>query len=484
MIRNWNPTTLVLILVLLTGLANAEKRRLFILHTNDIHGHIEAYDKGGLSRIASAIKLFRSVFPGQVVLLDGGDTSLGTALSGASFGKPTAELMTHLKYDAITVGNHEFSWGKKKMRALTDGLGAPVLCANLVTQDGSPPPYPAFTMVERNGVKLAIVGLVAPDTYRRVHPEAVEGWEFLPAVQAVRSVLPTLPEDYDALISLNHIGVEEDEKLAQAVPELDLIVGAHSHTPLHQVLYQGKVPIVQAGVYAEYLGILEVLVDTETNTLQVVGYHLQQFDESSPEDPTAHEMVERYAVEMRPVLQEIVANVTEFISLKPVGPTYDTPLGNLISDILRSEAKTDIALYNRGGVRLDMQKGPLTVEAVHKLFPFDDPVVVLEASGAQVRQIMEQGTIDGEGPLSSSGLTATLEKNKVTTIEVDGKPLDLERTYTISTTYFLAGGGDGMATLTQLKKVRQLSYTRDVILSYLKTHKTLAPPETGRLREP
>lgn len=477
-------TSRFLVLILLLTLACpglAEKRELVILHTNDIHGHVEAYDKGGLARIAARIKELRRRYHGKVVLLDGGDTSLGTPLSGHYYGKPTADVMAHLKYDAIAVGNHEFNWGQLRMRALTDAMKTDVLCANLVNTDGSPPPYPSHTVVERNGVRLAVVGMVTPDTYRRAHKESTRGWEFLPTETALRNTLPTIPENVDSLILLTHIGVEADRALARAVPEIDLIVGGHTHVPLHEIVYEADTPIVQAGVYAQYLGVLKLVVDTERNTLEVQDYKLEVMDRSIPVDEETARIVEVYASDLRPLLKKKVAQVTSSVYNKPGPKSFDTPLGNLISDVFRDQAKTDIALYNRGGVRFDMQAGPLTVEDVHKLFPFDDPVMVLQATGNQLEQIVEQGTLDGEGPLSSSGLTAELCEIGVHRIWVGGRPVDPKATYTIATTKFLSGGGDGMTTLAQLKRVRTLPFTRDILFKYLESVDILTPPRTGRV---
>ena len=473
----------LLFVLLCLSSALAEKRKLIILHTNDIHGHVEAYDKGGLTRVAVRIKEIRKENPGVVVLLDGGDTSLGTPLSGHYFGKPVADVMAYLVYDAVAIGNHEFNWGQKRMRSLTDAMKTDVLCANLVNTDGSPPPYPAFTIVERNGVKLAVVGMVTADTARRVQVEDLEGWEFLPIETALRNVLPTLPKDIDSLVMLNHIGVKADRELVNAVPEIDLIVGGHSHTPLQEVVYENETPIVQAGCYGQFLGVLEIEVDTDTDSLEVKDYHLEAFDHSMPVDPEAGKIVEAYAAELRPILAREVAHVTDVVSNKPAPDSYDTPLGNLISDVFRHQGKTDIALYNRGGVRFDMAKGSLKVEDVHKLFPFNDPVMVLEATGDQLRRVVEQGTFDGEGPLSGSGVTAVINDDRVGEITINGKPLQPKRLYTIATTKFLAGGGDGMATLSQLKVVRTLPFTRDVLFQYLEGVDTLQAPKPGRFKK-
>lgn len=462
--------------------ALAEEHRLFILHTNDIHGHIQAYPRGGMVRVAAAIELLRQTFPGEVVLLDAGDTSLGTPLSGLSHGKPTAEIFDLLHYDAVAIGNHEFNWGKEAMKTLTDSFHTAVLCANLVNIDGSPPPFPAYTTVERNGVKIGIIGLVTTDTARAAPVAATEGWRFLQPAEAVRAVLPNLPSDCDLVLTLDHIGVKADHELARAVPDIDVIIGGHSHTPLQEVQYEGNIPIVQAGCYGEYLGVLELMVDTDLHKARVVSYRLLRFNGQSPVLPAAQAIVDRYAEALRPMLEKVMAEVTDKLSKRPAKTGYDTPLGNFISDVFRRQAGTDIAVYNRGGVRFDMEKGPLTVEAVHKLFPFDDPVTVLEASGAQVREVIEQGTVGGEGPLSASGLSAEIKNGRVKTILVNGKPLQDDNVYTLATTGFLSDGGDGMSTLSQLPKKKRMPYTREVLLKYLETHSRIDNPGVGRLR--
>lgn len=470
----------LLLLTLSSGLA--EERRLFILHTNDIHGYIEATERGGLVKVAAAVETLRKTFPGEVVLLDAGDTSLGTPVSGLLHGQPTAEIIDLLDYDAVALGNHEFNWGKSVLHSLTTAFQTNVLCANLVTVDGSPSPFPAYTVVERNGIKLGIIGLVTSDTYRRAPAEATEGWQFLEPEQAVRSVLPMLPKDCNLVISLNHIGLKADQKLARAVPEIDLIVGGHSHTPLREVVYEGDTPIVQAGCYGEYLGVLEISVDTKLNTAKVVSYRLLRFDDTSPVLAGAQAIVDRYTRELAPVLKKVVARLPEKLSNQPKGSGYDTSVGNFIADALRAVTGADVAFYNRGGARFELDSGPLTVETVHRWLPFDDPVTLLKADGATLQRIVEQGTVEGEGPLSASGLSATIRRGKVEQVLVHGQPLEAHREYTLVTTGFLAGGGDGMSSLTQAQITQRLPFTRDVVLQYLESLDEAPPvPRAGRL---
>ncbi len=426
--------------------------------------------------------VLRRAFPGEVVLLDAGDTSLGTPISGLTHGKPTAEIFDLLDYDAVALGNHEFNWGKKALMKLTEAFNTAVLCANLVNEDGSPPPFAGFTVIERNGVKIAVIGLVTPETSRRAPAQATAGWQFLEPAQAVRSVLPLLPHDCDLVVGLTHIGVSDDHKLARAVPELDLIVGGHSHTPLTEVEYSGETPIVQAGRYGEYLGVLELLVDTEKNSVKVVSYRLMRFDEESPVLGKAQEIVNRYAAELEPALKRVVAHLPAPLLNRSIQGSYDTPMGCFIADALRRHTGAEVAFYNRGGARFELAAGPLTTATVHQWLPFDDPVTVVEASGAVLRLIVEQGTVGGQGPLSPSGLVATVQDGKVKKILVDGRPLQNDKHYTIATTGFLAGGGDGMTNFTRALRLKVFPFTREVILERLREGDApVKVPRAGRL---
>lgn len=472
----------VLALWLLICPAGAEETRLFLLNTNDLHGHLEAdNESGGFVRLATIIRSIKAAFPAEVVLLDGGDMALGTPISGLFHGKPMAQAMKTLGYDAVALGNHEFDWGQEAMAEFLGGVGAPALCANLVEIGSSRHPYRPWTVVEKNGVRLGILGLVTPDTPSRAPKASTEGWRFLQPEEAARQAIAEMPE-VDAVIALTHLGVEADQRLAQAVPQIDLIVGGHSHTALQEAVYRNSTPIVQSGCYAHNVGFLELLVDTEADQLKVVSYRLLPNLDSVGNDPEILAIAEKYAVELRPILERVATDVSSVISKAPGQGNVDTPLANLIADAFRAQTQADVALYNRGGVRSDMASGPLSVGDIHKLFPFDDPVVVLKMSGAALGSVIEQGA-KVQAKLSPSGMTAILDSNGQASITIAGGPLEPKRLYSVATTHFLATGGDGMSTLTQHKIERELPFTRDLFIEYLQSHPVIEAPESGRVKE-
>ncbi len=471
----------LLALCFLFAPATAEEVRLFLLHTNDLHGHLEAdVESGGFVRLATLIRSIKATFPDEVILFDGGDMAVGTPISGLYFGKPMAEAMRSLDYDAVAIGNHEFDWGQQAMAEFLGEVGAPALCANLVETGDGAHPYRPWAIVEKQGVRLGVIGLVAPDTASRAPRSATEGWQFLPPEVAVRRALSEMPE-VDVVVALTHLGVQADQQLAEAVPEIDLIVGGHSHTALQEAIYKNNTPIVQSGSYAQYLGSIELCVDTETDSLKILSYRLIPISDSIGNDPQVSAIVERYAAKLRSTLDRIAAQVNGVVRMTPGQDTIDSPLGNLVADAFRSQTGADVALYNRGGVRNDMAAGPLSVRDIHKLFPYDDPVVVLKMSGAELQTVIEQGS-KMRAKLSPSGLTAILDRSGKAAVLVADSPLDPQQDYTVATTEFLATGGDGMSILAGQTISRKFPFTRDLFLEFLTSQPILDPPQSGRVK--
>ena len=165
--------------------------------------------------------------------------------------------MSETGYDAMTLGNREFHVADALLRLKIGKAGFPVLCANIRWRDdqgGALPAVPSFEATLPNVLRVGVFGLTVPMVTPRMTARLVSAFVFDDPVLAARKQIARLRPEVDALIALTHIGLREDERLAAACPELDLIIGGHSHNKLHEPQVVSGVPIVQAGWFGHFLG--------------------------------------------------------------------------------------------------------------------------------------------------------------------------------------------------------------------------------------
>ncbi|MBM3460619.1 MAG: hypothetical protein FJX76_00770 [Armatimonadetes bacterium] len=479
--------------------ADAGTYTLVILHTNDMHGHLlpevdkkiapETDRVGGAAALAGVIGQERGKYT-NVLLLDGGDIAQGTPISNLFRGKAMLEFMNMVKYDAGTVGNHEFDWGPEAFTRMVHWAHFPIVCANLVEKKTGTPPtgVKEFIVKKINGVNVGITGLVTPITPTISFPKNVEPFEFLPAAESMKKVLPKMKEaGAQVIVVVSHLGDEGDQQLAKEVSGINVIVGGHSHKPLPRPLFVNDTVIVQAGKYMRYLGAVKVAIDRKT--WKVVDYTkddalIAVVNSKVPIDGRVAALVKKYEDQVAPMMDQRLGEASTDLSKSPAPGTTDSPLGNLITDALRWKVTSDIAIYNAGGIRSEINKGAIKLGDVYTLLPFDNFVVTLSLSGAQIEKLVEQGLKDKHGTIQVSGLSFNIDAaGKATDITVDGKPLDPSKMYRVATVDFLAEGGDGLTVLKEGKDKQIDELARDVFSAFVRKRTPVAAPESGRIKK-
>jgi|SRR5579883_2520183 len=246
-------------------------RRLQILHTNDFHNNLKG------ARAEELAKLRASLGP-DTLMLDAGDAISAGNVGVRLTGEPILELMSDLGYDAITMGNREFHVAENCLRIKINKARFPVLCANMrrKQETGAPlPVQPHLVKTLPNGLRVGVFGLTVPMVTEKMAARVVSAFLFDdPVLAAGRQVVELCPQ-VDILIALTHIGIREDERLSGARPEIDLIIGGHSHVVLTEPERTYGVPIVQAGWFAHYAGVTEVEMP-ETGRPTVAGSTLHK----------------------------------------------------------------------------------------------------------------------------------------------------------------------------------------------------------------
>jgi 2',3'-cyclic-nucleotide 2'-phosphodiesterase (5'-nucleotidase family) len=469
-----------------------------ILHMNDLHGHITPYlDKSlsdtipssGAPYFAAIIQRERAANPDGTLLLAAGDMFQGTPLSDVFKGKPVIEVMNRLSFDAMTLGNHEFDWGREALSNLISQAAFPFLSCNIRDPQGQTlPGARPHVILSKNGLKVAVIGITTPETYYSTKPDNVTGLAFLDPAE----VLPDIIKDVkargaDLVILLSHLGLDDDKIVAQKVSGIDVIVGGHSHTVMIDPLLVGSTIIVQAGYYGLYVGVLKLQVDKATHKITSFTREneLKQVT-AGPDDPrdeTIAKMVDNYAQMIEKEFSKVVGSTSVDLVRKPY---EESNIGDLVCDAMKESAGVEVAFQNGGGIRADLPKGEITLDEMYTLLPFDNVLVLMTLSGAQIAQVLEKNGALETKILQVSGITVEYNLNKplgsrVAKALVGGAPLDAGKDYRVVTNDFLAAGGDQFTTFKKGRNIVYGSSLRDAVIAYLRTHSPVSRQGDNRI---
>ncbi|SES22701.1 2',3'-cyclic-nucleotide 2'-phosphodiesterase / 3'-nucleotidase / 5'-nucleotidase [Gracilibacillus ureilyticus] len=470
---------------------------LSIMHTNDIHSHLD-----DIPKLVTAVNEVRQEMP-DALLLDAGDVNTGTLYFHEYKGQAELAFMNLMKYDAMTFGNHEFDQGSSNEghKALYDFVtdaNFPFVSSNInfsknqymgdlfsdISTD-TPNDGEIYNSIvkEVNGEKIGIFGLTTEETVDISSPGDIEFENYLNAAEEAVQELEA--QGADKIIALTHIGfddnpaIDNDQQLAANIEGIDIIVGGHSHTELAEPVVvtsdaEDMEPtiIVQAYQYANFLGTLDVEFD-ENGVITGYAGDLIEIAEQE-DDPEALALLATYSEKVEMVKNEESGGVAEAELPNPrISDDSDssisvrnseTALGNLITDGMLSKAKeynpdTSIAVQNSGGIRTFIDKGPITIGEILTVMPFGNTLALMELKGSELKEALEhsvsQTPNESGGFLQVSGMKFTYDSsaetgNKVGTVEVmqDGEYVELDenKTYIVATNAFAAKGGDGFDT--------------------------------------
>lgn len=495
-----------------TGSSGDSNLQLTILHTNDLHSHDESYTEhsreiGGFSRIGHMIRLLKKEAPDHTLVIDAGDIFQGTPLFALYKGEVEVNMLNKMGYDIYTIGNHEFDEGPKNLAKQLGQAKFDVINCNMDLQQE--PELAAvvkpYTVKTIDGQKIAFVGAVAPDLLQlsmgtgNVKMKATgQDW-----IQPVADQVHKLKDEgINKIILVTHCGVELDKQLGQQLPEVDAIIGGHSHTRLDKPIVIDHADgttttIVQTGCYGRTLGKLDLTFDPHGRVIDKdTHYRLINMTAKIQQDADLKAYVDEKMKPLlglrRDVLSEAKGDFDNYFRNYP----WDTALGDLITDAIFEEGRdygVQIAFENRGGMRSRIDKGPVTEEKVQEILPFDNKVTFATVNGATLLAAVEHGLGTGLGGrfLDEHGLKIAYDPGKpagnrlvfALVQESDGSwsPVKKESLYKIAINDFSFKGGEGY----DFSKATNQKYTPDKISvaleHYLHKHKVITPSRPSRI---
>ena len=506
---------------------------LVVAATTDTHGRLRSWDyyanapepQRGLTRIATIVDSLRAANAGRVVLVDAGDLLQGNPLtyvaarvSGDSLRPhPVAAAMNAMQYDAAVIGNHEFNYGLPILHRMIRDAHFPMLAANAFTPRGAHA-FTSWTLVTRQGVKIAIVGATTPGSNvwdRDNLAGRIVVRDIIPSVRA--SVKDARAAGADVVIVLLHSGLNEPSsydtvstklpsenvsaRVAREVMGIDLVIYGHSHKELADTVIGGAL-LMQPKNWATSLGVatLHVVRDgAHWRVAEKQGFLIPATGHA--EDPAllaateaAHKATIAYA--MQPIGTTPVAWRSDSARV------MDTPLIDFILDVERKATGAQLSSTAAFSLDANLSAGPITVARIAALYPYDNTLRKIRISGRQLRDYLEYSAryfqsdsnsvvgVDRSVPgynfdiVGGADYTIDVSRpvgSRITRLEYRGRSIAPTDSFTFALNNYRQTGGGGYAMLASSKNLddRQLEI-RQLLIDEVRSRGTLNPDDYVR----
>ncbi|HMG21723.1 MAG TPA: bifunctional UDP-sugar hydrolase/5'-nucleotidase, partial [Kofleriaceae bacterium] len=422
--------------------------RVTIIHTADIHSRLFPYNFvpntfdrgyglingpfGGIARISTLVHQIRQS-SNRSLWLDSGDCFQGAPVFNEFKGEAEMRALTVAGLDGAVLGNHEFDLGAKNLFDKIDNwAGYPLLAANYAWDDRPPASVISngrslrdvvspFQIYDVQGIRIAVIGMGNTSTITSIFYGGNSlGFRPIADADALEQWVRVLRPQVDLVVVVSHLGLDEDEGLtasqvddpnaALPLQGVDLILGGHLHIVTNPPKLipndsQGhNTVLVHSGAFAKFVGRLDLVVHVGTNNadpdqrsrITSFSYVNLPVDRSVNDDPAVANLMWPYSVKLN---QDIDLNgVFSYIAPSDGGKIVrsdttggDSQLGNLVarSMQLHQGVEAQFALTNSLGIRADFERGPLTIEQMFNVFPFENTIVVMYLSGQEVKDTLD-----------------------------------------------------------------------------------------------
>ena len=477
-VANPNPTT--------DTATSAKSNDIVVLGTSDVHCGID--QNIGYAGLAAYKKAMQEKY-NYVALVDAGDAIQGDTIGTLSKGEYIVDIMNEVGYDVVVPGNHEFDYGMDQfLNVIVPKMKATYVSANFM-KDGKPV-FDTYKMMTFGEKKVAFVGISTPETLVKSTPTYFQdkfgnyiydfcndktGTKLYKAVQKAVDAAKKAGADY--VVAVAHLGDDEASEpwtsmdVIKNTDGIDVLMDGHAHSTVVKSVKNkdGKsIKMVATGTKLENIGKI-VIAENGTITAEYVGA-----DVAKDKDAAVTKFIDGIKAKYKELENKVVAKTDVNLIIADENEnrlvrSQETNLGDLCADAYKNVLGADIAFVNGGGIRTSIPKGDITYGQIIAVHPFGNMACVVEATGQQILDALEFGSRNvgkGEngGFLQVAGLTYSINtaiestvavpdkgefvkvagKYRVFDVKVNGKVLDLEKTYTLAShNYMLKQGGDG-----------------------------------------
>ena len=431
--------------------------KITLLQINDLYEitPVSGGKEGGMARLATLRKQLAAQNPNTFMILAGdlfSPSALGTAkVDGERLdGKQMVAVLNAIGLNYCTFGNHEFDLKEQPFLQRLSESRFKWFSSNAFDKNGKAFPNVAenvvFTVANASN-QQARIGMFGV-TMTKNQPDYVT---FADPLETAKKQVQALRRQVDILIAVTHLTIDEDVALAQALPEIDLILGGHEHENVQ--IWRGAdfTPILKADANVRSAYIHDLSYDTETRRLQI-NSRLQPINDKIPDDPEASQVVQHWVDLGFNAFRQMGFEPNKLVVNSPVAldgressvRNHSTNLTEIIvKAFLNATPEAELAIFNGGSIRIDdeLSPGPITEYDVIRILPFGGKVVLVEMRGRLLKQVLDQGQANkGSGGYLHAANAGWSEAQNNWLI--NDKPLDQRRNYNVAISDFLITGNE------------------------------------------
>ena len=436
---------------------SGDSKRVTLLHFTDTHAQLETHPEylpgakpeiqmmGGYARLKTAIERERAHCKGACFLLDGGDEFQGSGPAAWSEGEAILEPLKALGIDVFTPGNWEPAYGPERFKQTMSRLGCPVVCYNFHDIATGSRLFPASIGLERQGVRIAVVGVTDIGASGRQPPAEFRGMDTT-RTEGLRDFVKELRnrEQPDLVVALTHTGLSIAREIARATPEFDVVLSGHTHERTAWPILEANVIVVEPGCFGSFLGRLDLVIKPgggiASHAFRLIPILASRYDENAAVKTLVDTSLAPHRARMAKQ-----AGRTETVLMRY--DLFETTADDFIADAVRETAEADIGFTN--GFRFGVPVLPemITEADLWNLLPMDARMKHGWITGSELRDYLEHELemVYAKSPLKlnggwgprASGMTFVFDARagygeRIVSIKINGRDAEHDGRYTIA----------------------------------------------------
>jgi 5'-nucleotidase len=423
------------------------KRTVYVYHTNDVHSHFEYWPR--ISYFLAERRQKHQQRNETMLLFDIGDfIDRFHPITEATRGKANVDLLNALQYDAVTIGNNEgITLDYEDLNTLYENARFSVLVANLFHKDGTRPSWvrPYSIIPISDAFRVGVIGVTA---YFAKFYELL-GWKVAPPFEMLGNIAAEVKKQADLVILLSHLGINEDEKIAQTIPEIDIILGGHTHHLFPEGKRINDTLLCGAGKYGKFIGVVKLEIEESDHTYEALATVVDV--ESLPDLEKTKRTLSLLEQQSLATLEaEQIAELKEDLPLQWFSPS---PFAQLLASALKEWCDAEIGMVNAGVLLEPLPKGIVTRKDLHRICPHPINPCKVQLRGTELKEIILQantermkqlqfkgfgfrGKVMGQMVYDGVGIETEREEDgaeHIRHITINGEPLNPEQLYEVAT---------------------------------------------------